>query len=273
MFKFLMLLMLFACAPQQENKPHVTTLSEQVHDKGEFYRSQIPSDDKLFPERCDKLTFKSYLSAVGPRQDMSGFEKNGRYERDLIACYPDSSKATISRDAILAVLHDIWSYKDIDRLNRLISYGESKNWVIGDGPLDYTNMALLLPIIYRMHNKLEGTELNISTDLAGLDEVLSGFQGHLLAGYLWLKARMEKELNQLEMQTLERLYKANEEDPMYSALYHRFGDGDQTKTHNILLGAQEFPDDRVSLETGVFGWGSEPSLVAYLVSLSIAEGN
>jgi hypothetical protein len=267
-------LLLVSCGTQKiEKSPTVAdSLDKQLKSKTELYLSLITSDELLFPERCDKLTFKSLLSAAGPFQDMSAFEVAGKYSRDVVPCYPNDSKSSISRDGILAVLQDIWTHGDLVRLNRMIAYGEAHNWVVGEGPLDYTNMALLLPIIYRMQDRLSGkTNLELASS-AALDSVLSGFQGHLLANYLWLKARMEGSLNALEVSLLKSLVSANPRDPMYQALYHRFTDGDMSETYKILLDSPEFPDDHLPLETGVFGWGSEPALVAYLVALAIAEG-
>ena len=75
-----------------------------------------------------------------------------------------------------------------------------------------------------------------------------------------------------DMEALKQLNLASPDDPMYSSLYHRFTDGDQSHALDILLNNAAFPGDVLPMDTGVFDWGSAPASVYYLVTLTIIEG-
>jgi hypothetical protein len=103
-----------------------------------------------------------------------------------------------------------------------------------------------------------------------LDDILSGFNGHLLASYLWYVGRTRGSLSPVEVSALHRLIDASPTDPMYIALHQRFTDGNQDKALRLLLDAPEF-NDRLDMD-GVFGWGSAPAKVYYIIVFSIIGG-
>ena len=257
------LFLLEACGHSQHetNSSDLFTLAKA---KGADIYNNI--DESIYKERCDKLTFKGMLSAYLP-QDISGMENNGQWQRDTMPCYPGNSVSSISLDGILGVLHHIVSTKDMSMLNRLIAYGESHNWIMGQGPTGYTNMYILIPFVYSLRKQMQLIDIAIQSQ-----EILAGFQGHLLADYIWLTLEKDGEINSLELDLLKQLVNASEGDPMYQALLHRVTDGNQDVALNILLSDPTFDKDKVMKNDNAFGWGSEPAPVAYLVALSIIEG-
>jgi hypothetical protein len=156
-------------------------------------------------------------------------------------------------------------------LERFIAYGEAHNWIVGDGPNEFTDAILLMPMSYKMRDKLKVVSLALVA-MPTVDEIAQGFKGHVFANYIWLSGRVNGSLGDAELQTVIQFYKSAPTDPMYAAMYHRYVDGDQTETYNLLMNRPEFPADAFPTETSVFGWGSAPSSVYYLFSLAIAEG-
>lgn len=252
-----------------ENPPG---LIEQARSKAASYAQAL---DESYYVRCDTLAFRPYLTVAGYPQDLSGFEIDGKWSRDITAhppCYPKESSGSISFDGMIAVLHHIWSTKDRSTLDRLIAYGNAHGWRIGEG--EYANQRLLAPIVLEMKLKLSNLKkVGPDTPAGGLESIdaLKGFRGHLLATYVWLQGRMNGAINDLENQALKALLAASPDDPMYLSLFHRFNGADQDQALDILLDEAKFPVT-ISRETGVFGWGSSPSSVYYLMTLAIIEG-
>lgn len=270
MIKYLIFLALaFACG-SKEKKPQENPVALQAHVKGQNYCMQIT--DSIFKERCDKITFKALVSVNCP-QDLSKFEVNGRWERDSQQCYPKDSRSSISRDGLISVLHYIWTKQDHDMIQRLMEYGEAHNWIMGEGPTEYTDAIILTPIIYHMHDKIQKKGDLVADLVPTTEDIAQSFKGHLLASYVWLMARVnDGYIDYAGKVLLGKLYNSAPSDPMYAALQHRFLDGNQTETYFILLNDPTFTVNEFPMETGVFNWGSAPTSVYYLISLAIAEG-
>ena len=271
--KYLLLfLMLFgseSCGKHKDKTNNQTTVMfEQLRDKGEVYKKSVT--DAVFLKRCDKLAFKPYLTVAGITQDLSPFEQNGKWNRDVSPCYPDSSSGSISFDGMIAVFHHILTTKDTAMLNRFIDYAEKHDWVVGEG--EYANQLVLAPIAYQLKKVISGQTLtDIEIQMSTMTDVLTGFRGHLLASYLYLQGRMKGNLNDIELHAMQRLWEANMQDPMYVSLWHRYYDGNQNEAALLLLNRPEFPDT-IPMTDGSFGWGSSPTSVYFLLSLAIIEG-
>lgn len=266
----LLVLVLFACGHKQKDTQD-TSLLGQAQSKGDTIYGQV--SDRIYRERCDKLTFKGMLSAYSS-QNLDPYESNGQWIRDDLPCYPTYSVSSISLDGVLGVLHHIVATRDAARLNRLISYGEAHNWIMGQGPSEYTNIYALVPFIYSLKKKLSLADENMNlVDLSvQTQEILSGFRGHLLADYIWLTMEKDGQIGELELQLLKQLVSASPGEPMYQALLHRVVDGDQTIALTLLLTDPTYDDSTVMRNDSAFGWGSQPAAVSYLVTLAIVEG-
>jgi len=261
--------LVFACGAK-EKKTKEVPMSAQAHAKGQLYCAQLT--DAVFKERCDKITFKALVS-VNCLQDLSAFENKGKWERDDKQCYPSFSKSSISRDGLISVLHYIWTKRDHDMLKRLIAYGEERSWVVGEGPLEYTDAIILTPIIYYMNAKMINKGDLADDLLPTTEDIATSFKGHLLASYIWLAARVNGGYIDYPAKVfIGKMYAAAPSDPMYAAMQHRFLDGNQTETFYILLNDPTFTVNEFPTDTGAFGWGSAPVSVYYLMSLAIAEG-
>ena len=260
--RWAILAFLLACS--HPSKGYDSDRLKDAQTKGASYYATI--NESIYT-RCDKLAFKPYLTVAGYIQDLSGFEDNGKWSRDIKSnppCYPTESKGSISFDGMIAVLHHIWTTQDRAMLDRLITYGNSVNWVIGEGA--FANQIIILPLATQMRYKLENKKQIESSR----QDILKGFRGHLLASYIWLQGRMNGAINTLENEALKSLFDASPDDPMYLALHARYNGGDQARALDILLTSQNFPAAGTK-EVGIYNWGSSPAPVYYLITLSIIE--
>lgn len=262
-----------------------------IHEKAEFYLSiQRDTDvqEEIYKDRCDKLTFMAHTSGTGYiRFNLDPFESGGTFNRDIDPCFPEYSRSTISFDGLLGVLHHAVAHKDIDVVNRMISFGEKNNWKMGEAVEGNEGLVVIphiAPLMYLVRDYLTKGRNGIS--LAASDnemseefkKLLSGFRGHLLASYLWLRLRTVGYLYDLELASAASLVKASPTNPIYSAILSRATDGNQDTTMSILLDITKFPDieslrpGELPTEVGVDGWGGCPVTSEYLLALSIMDG-
>ena len=215
--------------------------------------------------RCDGTTFTALLQAfAGTQIDLNKAEKQpGKWHRHPEKCYPDHSQSETSLDVYLMVLHWLQSNRNAPKsqadLSEIRAYGAANGWVMGKGALRFTNVAALLPLI----NKMEGQSF---TD--GPIEPLQGHKGHIAALYSLLHGRITGSITDAELTVLGHLHETDPTNPIYSAIYHRFKDGDFTDTIALAL---KFPDT-MPVELNAWGWGSAPSAVFLTTAVGIMEG-
>ena len=270
MKKLLSVLALLTSCGSHKSEDTVNPLSD-VQARGSFYINNLTPS--IYTERCDKITFKALLSTEIV-QDLTGFEvAPGQWQRDTQPCYPTESASTISNEGIISIMHHIWSTKDCAMVTRLYNYGMAHDWIMGAGNKADTDASVLSFSVQDEKNLLCGnTDPTGPTLLGSIDDVLSGYKGHVLASWIWLMGRFNGKINSLEKDGLNALVNASPGDPYYLALKARFDDGDQSAAINALLGSVDFPSDSFPLEDGVFGWGSAPASIYYLITEAVLEG-
>lgn len=259
---FTMILFLVCCGSHKSQR--TKTPLELVQEQRDFIVTQIVNMDEadIWKHRCDKLTFKALLSAYGPRQDLSGFIYDDQIHRDIYPCYPEESRSEVSLDPILMMLHHILSYDDKELFQQVYDIGMARGWIMAEGPIEYTNIFTLLPRIYEMKEKY-GLVDNTYQD------ILASYKGHIAALYIHLKGRINGSISEIEYQTLKLIYESNPRNPLYAALYHKYTDGDQSETLQILI--DDFPFNKFPEDTARYGWGSCPSSVLYIIIVGILE--
>ena len=260
----------FACGNRKDGGAADATPSFQdLQIKRDRIVAQIPSiADKygFISDKCDSATFTSSLAAFSTYTvDLHQIEPvPGKYVRNPESCYPDGSASETSLDVYLGVLHNIWSKQDKTALKRVIDYGNTHTWIMGQGPLDLTNIVALVPIIQDMRDKMS---------LKGDDDAipaLDGYRGDIAAMIVLLHGRVTGTINEAEFQTLNYLVTNFPENPLYQTIYHRFNDGDYSETVKAFT---DYSDDISQLtETGVYGWGSAPKFFFLITATGIAEG-
>jgi hypothetical protein len=156
----------------------------------------------------------------------------------------------------------MWTLKDFEGIERLKDYARKHNYVMGDGPKEYTRMPLLRVLL---------------NDLAKADvdekSLLAGYKGNVACDYIYLRSRIRGHVDLLEKLVLKQAVKDRPDSPIYQALYHRFTDGNQRAAEEILMDETLFPSDRLPDDhLSIFDWGDAPAAVLYLYTVSIMEG-
>lgn len=262
-FLLALIAMLLSCGHHKSQK--TKSPLDQVMEQRAFIVNKIitMSDEEIYKHRCDKLTFKALLSAFGPKQALEAFLYDDAVHRDTTPCFPEESRSEVSLDPILMMLHHIVTYKDEALFDELYRIGELRDWIMADGPTEYTNIYILIPPIER-----------IKSDFALADNdyqsILAGYRGHITALLIHLQGRLKGGISEIEYQTLKLIYESNTENPLYSAIYHKYTEGgDQSHTINLLNKYFEF--GIFPIGEAKFAWGSAPDAILYIVTVGIME--
>jgi len=232
-----------------------------INIKGAIYAEQ---GDELYTKRCDKLTFKALFDTYGRQIDLFTHEWfPGEWHRDTIVCINNGSNSEISRDGLIMLLHALWERKDMDAVRRLYDYGKAHGWKAGDGPDDLTSMAPLVPIMQAMLD-IEERQIIEPRD------IWTGFRAHLIVLYIHLVGKVKGEISEAYYQMLKKYYKENENNPLISAIYHRYTDGDFTMAVTALNDDTYYPPRAIIEEED--SWPSCPKAVHFLATVGVIDG-
>jgi hypothetical protein len=215
--------------------------------------------------RCDRSTFHILMTAMCGQPLPTQYESpEGKWNRDTTTCYPEDSRSETSRDAYLSLVLS----KEKDALTRAISLASDNNGDTGLPSGGVGNISDLLPIMRQTASSyLTGEADSVVDDgLEAAKKAFTGHRGHLIAGYLWARARLNGGLTVAGSALLKQLHEETPDSPYLSCLYHRFSrlDNDQQDTLLLL--------DKMPHKDNTFGWGSSPWQVHYTLTVKCLEG-
>jgi hypothetical protein len=275
---FMFCAILSACGWGPWKKSHddqpTKTPTENLADKRQAYLNlNVASGDEFgfVHSKCDSVGFTSLCKAGGgcARANIFLAEDNGKWFRDAKkSCYPTDSATTISKDMLLMIMSYLWELSKTDQpaalsaVNRLINYGQSHNWLMGEptDSADAVSRVLMSPglvsLLKDMKGKIEGSaHLVVASQptvkdfsLAGsLDDILAhtGFTAHLDVLFVLLTGRVYGAISGVNLGALKRQAERQPENAFYQAALHRFTDGDQTVATELLDDPNVFPPDRL----------------------------
>lgn len=218
------------------------------------------SFDPYTVPRCDRSTFHVLMAAMCNQTLPVQYESpSGKWNRDVLPCYPGDSSSETSRDTYLSLLLT----KDQGGITRAVNFAQPLGDT-GQPAGGVGNIAPFLPIMRGY--TLAITQADLDAALSTVKTWDAGTTGHLTAEYLWATARLRGGLTDAGDQVLKKIWSATPTSPFFSCLYHRFSlrDNDQAGTVALLRG---MPQD-----TGDFGWGSSPWQVHYALTVKCLEG-
>lgn len=109
---------------------------------------------------CDATLWAGLALAAGVetvKLNFAEYASGEIHRRPNTECYPKESNSTVSRDMILGYAFGAWRSRDRSRFDRLVSYGEWHNWVMGDGSLGETLLTgNLIGLLGRAIEVLDG---------------------------------------------------------------------------------------------------------------------
>jgi hypothetical protein len=272
--KFIIIfLMLFSCS-RKPNYSHDDMAEMQV--KARFYCNSF-FETKIFKRPGDKLTFEALMQGFCKDMNLSRFEKNiGEWHRNEKQVYfgendpRNESKSEISSDAFIMLLHAFLSFPNADSLmkvNNIIQYGNSHDWIMGDGPKKLTSSKELKTIYERLRDYLNNNKGYYGTDDAL--PILSGFRGYLLTMYIYANVRMKSTVSDFEIQALRIM---DSENRIATALVNNYDGISNQDIADFLLDKKNFPSHYTPIDDGVYGWGSCPRIVYYMVVYNAIGG-
>jgi hypothetical protein len=200
--------------------------------------------------RCDRATFHVLMNAMCNKPLPTEYEyPSGKWNRDVKPCYPDDSSSETSFDTYLSVK----MARDDEAMRRVVAYAQPLDWQTGLPAGGVGNIAPLIPL---MGDYIQRPEtLNY--------EAISGFRGHLIAGWLWEWAHLNGGLNAGETEILRQLHKKTPSSPYFSCLYRRFSGKDQQHTLSLM--------ENINANSN-FGWGSSKPSIFVALSVACLEG-
>lgn len=280
-YLILLSIILTSCAWFEKHEPSATKNTfEDIKARALTYQSLI-KDPYEIADRCDGLTFLGLWDSsveADKRIDLYKHEyPEGSWHRDIKPCYEvGDSRSEISTESFLGAMRGLWIRKDLKGIKRTLAYAEENNFVMADGPKDYTFLLHLMPLLYKMEGQLEKTlvAMGYSEDeWPNPWDKLKGYHGNVIANYIDIKAKVYGYVNAWEIKTLEKMVETVPSNPIYHALWncYRENGGDQQTAIDILSGP-EFPMETLPEEhLELFDYGKAPAPILYLWAVNIIE--
>jgi len=224
---------------------------------------------EVFLHPCDELTFEGLLSSLLPEpRDLSGHEwgEPGLFYRDEGDCHGEGrSRSDTSPENMVGILHHAWRWGDSGIAERMREYGESHNWIFGqgDGTQDAPQMEYIINLA--TSGSYFGLRSTPEIPLTSPLEFLSDYRGYVLLDILYLSLRASGELSWGEERLLEQI-----DNPLARALNQVLDSGGPTlELLDILSNLELFPAEKIPPGTSSFTWGSCPDVVWYLWAMDI----
>jgi hypothetical protein len=241
MIRFLILLLCVSCVKRENKNP--ISVQPLVAQKAELYKSLHKG--WAHQGGCDSLGFTALCKLAGGCQDVDIYKAEGEpgrwYRNESKQCYDlGKSKSDISKDMFVMLWPYLYEAGDKQNIREIYDYGKANGWVMGRGPLSRT--YLVPPMVFLLQRML-GFETTVSSETPVIKK--AGYEKHLDAIDLVLKSMIGGGLDQVQYEEIKKYSEANPRNALFSALYHKYKDGNQAQTIDILLDENMFPSDRL----------------------------
>jgi len=253
----LILVLSFSCGrasmrPAAVMDPREAELAEKAKLYAELTESFRDGSGFIDTEHCDSLLFSGLLGAALPgtvdilaaRDDTKAWHRRPAHD-----CSPSigNSRSTISRDMVLGLFWHIWKNKQLVVAQELMddlrrnAYKLRGQGTLGELLMNPSMMSTLAHIIL----KLGGPRYPVELALPVVFGKSTGFIAHLTVWHILLRAELLKEIDSDELDILRYHAQRNPQNPLYSAAYHKWLDGDMGNSVELLLTPSEWPSERL----------------------------
>jgi len=264
--------------------------------KGRTYLLQI-LDFYEEVDRCDSLTFAGHWNCAVPEDRRVDLEKHeytmdgdrkisetGQMNRHTKPCYgvdlngdgrPDS-RSGISAEGIIGTGVSSTCTGNGALVSRVLAYGDLNDWVMGDGPTEYTKLWFLAPLMYETGAILDEESKPASKNEDAIVDYwpqIKGYRGNVIGYHIDWHRRVHGKILVHHREALDALVESVPDSPIYQALSSRFEGGSDSDLMALLNDDERFPPDRCPEDSdNLFSWGEgSPACVLYLYTLSIAR--
>jgi hypothetical protein len=242
MLKLLFIILaISSCQKREPKKPQ--QVNEAVVSKAKLYKKLHTG--WAHQGGCDSLGFTSLCKMSGGCQDVDIYQAEGEpgrwYRNPGKRCYDDGqSKSDISKDMLMMLFPYLYATGDKQNLREIYEYGKANGNVMGRGPLSRT--FLTPPMVWTLQRMI-GFEVSVKSETPVVKK--AGFEKHLDAIDLILKAMVGGGLDPLQYEEIRKYAEASPRNALFSALYNKYRDGNQQQAIDILLDEKLFPSDRL----------------------------
>lgn len=213
--------------------------------------------------KCDSLGFTSLCKAAGgcPDADIFLSEDNGRWYRSPEKdCFDKGeSKSDFSKDMALMLFIYLYELSKTDNqkakeaVQRFSDYVKANNYVMGrptDNAEGLSRVVMspgLIVTMERLSAKLNGQpyEDKPQTRDVILPIINKGFQAHLDVLGIWLDGELRGNITDTDKRVLEKQVERQPLNAIFRAVHSLYGNGDQSKTLELLNSDRLFPADRL----------------------------
>lgn len=196
--------------------------------------------------QCDGVGFTSLCHFAGFCKAPSAAESStepGRWYRDAQhICYPTASASDISKDMLLMIMFDRFFAKDVAALQRIRTYGEAHNWVMGE-PLSQIGRVYMTPPLQSTLRgaikKLEGDLPEpVTTDFA-LGNV--GSAAHLDVLHILFRGEIYGYITDAQKSLLQEQASRQPRNALFQYAYHLYEDNDFSFVYALLEDNSLYP--------------------------------
>jgi hypothetical protein len=232
-----------ACSKKPAQSPD--QIEPKIKAKAELYKSLHKG--WAHQGGCDSLGFTALCKLAGGCQDVDIYKAEGEaepgrwYRNESHDCYDlGQSKSDISKDMFIMLWPYLYATGDKQNLREIYDYGKANGWTMGRGPLSRT--FLTPPMVWTLQRML-GFDVGQKSDEPVVKK--AGFEKHLDAIDLILKAMIGGGLDALQYEEIRKYAEANPRNALFVAVYNKYKDGNQQQAIDILLDENLFPSDRL----------------------------
>lgn len=220
-----------------------------------LYRAAAPG--WVDADLCDSLLFTGLVEAVDPTGvDLTAAEdpdEPGRWYRRPVSspeCWAaGESRSTISRDGLLGVMWWAWRHGRLDVLERLWTYGASRNWVMGDDDLGGAHTVLTpayVGTLARLIGELGGARRLPAEQLpVSWGQGLRGYEAHVQVLHALLRGEAFGHLSEDAVAMLAAHAAREPRNPLFQLAAARWAGGSAAALRAALAAPQLWPPDRL----------------------------
>lgn len=267
MYRLIIIVALMGCQYNpfwRDHKPTQTVNIEVdnfdiVQNKWELYWDLTQKKGSNFGFRmdtCDSLEFTGLYCAIGGDVDIFEAEKEpGKWCRTWdCRCFNNNENngadSSISRDMFRGLLLCLWAQKDLEAFKRVIHYGETHNWIMGEYANEQVKLGKTLMSLSMQADFYEGAYQLGGIDhakRAGMDVYTPqlGFKRFLQALAILYRGLAKGAINDIELNTMKENVKAEYSNAVYHGITHLFTDGNQNIALALLADNDRYPSDRL----------------------------
>lgn len=249
--------------PWQEKhrpKPSATPM-EAIVSKSEGYMQRIPVDKDgwIMTDKCDALLFTGLYDAALTKANRTGADilaardSDGKWHRrPSMDCGPSygTSRSIVSRDMFIGLMFSLLFRQDKQTARELLDYAKENAYLMGSVPDEGTPGELFLTPVYMrtlsdLVAKLEGKECDwaecyFPVTFSGGAE---GFQRHLQVWHILLRGHINNYIIDSELAILKKHAEEQPKNPLYTAAYSKYTDGNFSDSIQLLLDSKLYPID------------------------------